>query len=291
MKEQRGKRDALRVSIFDPTGNITALVESPVAPEEQSAAAARIMERFPQVEQVGFVRLPQETAAPVELRMAGGEFCGNASMSAAALSLLRRGSATDEGAWETLGLRVRGVSREVEARLRRETAESFCASVRMPPVLSLNEQVFPFGALRDPITIVRAEGISHAIVTPGSPFFALRDDRDAAEEAARRICAALGAKAFGMMFLEGEAPRLRLTPLVFVPESGTMCWENSCASGSAAVAASGSAAVAAAMAGRSGSPVCLELEEPGGVLAVKSEGLRGETWLSGRTRLVGEAEI
>ena len=283
MKEPREKRDALRVSIFDPTGNITALVESPVAPEEQSAAAARIMERFPRVEQVGFVRLPQETAAPVELRMAGGEFCGNASMSAAALSLLRRGSAADEGAWETLGLRVRGVSREVEVRLRRETAESFCASVRMPPVLSLNEQVFPFGALRDPITIVRAEGISHAIVTPGSPFFALRDDRDAAEEAARRICAALGAEAFGLMFLEGEAPRLRLTPLVYVPGSGTMFWENSCASGSAAVAA--------AMAGRSGSPVCLELEEPGGVLAVKSEGLRGETWLSGRTRLVGEAEI
>ena len=284
MKEQREKRDALRVSIFDPTGNITALVESPVAPEEQSAAAARIMERFPLVEQVGFVRFPEDGAdVDAALRMAGGEFCGNASMSAAALSLLRRGSATDEGVWETLRLRVRGVSREVEVRLRRETAESFCASVRMPPVLSLNEQVFPFGALRDPITIVRAEGISHAIVTPGSPFFALRDDRDAAEEAARRICAALGAEAFGLMFLEGEAPRLRLTPLVYVPGSGTMFWENSCASGSAAVAA--------AMAGRSGSPVCLELEEPGGVLAVKSEGLRGETWLSGRTRLVGEAEI
>ena len=35
--------EALRVSIFDPTGNITALVESPVAPEEQSAAAAQIV--------------------------------------------------------------------------------------------------------------------------------------------------------------------------------------------------------------------------------------------------------
>ena len=75
--------ETLRVSIFDPTGNITALVESPVAPEEQSAVAARIMERFPQVEQVGFVRLPRESAAPVELCMAGGEFCGNASMSGA----------------------------------------------------------------------------------------------------------------------------------------------------------------------------------------------------------------
>ena len=54
MSMEEKTNEALRVSIFDPTGNITALVESPVAPEEQSAAAARIMERFPQVEQVGF---------------------------------------------------------------------------------------------------------------------------------------------------------------------------------------------------------------------------------------------
>ena len=275
--------DALRLSIFDPTGNITALVEGPVAQEEQSAAAARIMERFPQVEQVGFVRLPREGAAPVELCMAGGEFCGNASMSAAALSVLRRGSAADESGWETLGLRVRGVSREVEVRLRQESADTFLASVRMPPARLLEERVFPFGALRDPLAVVQMEGISHAIVTPGSAFFALRDDRNAAEEAARRICAALGAKAFGLMFLEGEAPRLRLTPLVFVPESGTMCWENSCASGSAAVAA--------ALAERGGAPVRAELEEPGGVLAVESAGLRGETRLSGRTRLVGQTSV
>lgn len=275
--------ETLRVSIFDPTGNITALVESSVAPEEQSAAAARIMERFPRVEQVGFVRLPRESAAPVELCMAGGEFCGNASMSAAALSVLRRGSAADESGWETLRLRVRGVSREVEVRLRQESADTFLASVQMPPARLLEERVFPFGALRDPLAVVQMEGISHAIVTPGSAFFTLRDDRDAAEEAARRICAALGAKAFGMMFLEGEAPRLRLTPLVFVPESGTMCWENSCASGSAAVAA--------ALAERGGAPVRAELEEPGGVLAVESAGLRGETRLSGRTRLVGQTSV
>ena len=273
------RNDTLHVSFFDPTGNITALVESPVAIEAQSAAAAGIMARFPAVEQVGFVRLPPESSEPIELRMAGGEFCGNASMSAAALSLLRRGAAA-AGAPETLRLRVGGISREVEVRLRRETETDFCASVRMPSAFTITERVFPFGALRDPITVVRMEGISHAIVTPGSAFFSLLDDKTAAGEVARRLCAALGAEALGLLFLEGDAPEMRLTPLVYVPGSGTECWETSCASGSAAVAIALSAGC--------GAPVWLALTEPGGVLKVESDARRGETWLSGRTRFIGE---
>ena len=272
----------LKVSIFDPTGNITALVESPVEPEAQSAAAAEIMRRRPEVEQVGFVRLSGDDAEPVSLRMAGGEFCGNASMSAAALFLLRRGNAASDEE-KTVRLRVSGVSRAVEVKLKKTAGEAFLASVRMPPALSVSEQVFPFGALRDPITVVRMEGIAHAIVTPASGFFSLRSDKAAAEEAARRLCAALGAEALGLMFLEGEAPRMRLTPLVYVPGSGTMIWENSCASGSAAVGT--------ALGKRNDGRVRLELEEPGGVLRIESGGPRGETVLTGQTRLVGEEII
>lgn len=268
---------ALRVSIFDPTGNITALIEDPVEIAAQPAVAAAVMERFPAVEQVGFVSLLPDEAEDVALRMAGGEFCGNASMSAAALFLLRRGDAASDEE-KTVRLRVTGVSRAVEVKLKKTAGEDFLASVRMPPALSVSEQVFPFGTLRDPITVVRMEGIAHAIVTPGSGFFSLLGDKVAAEEAARRLCAALGAEALGLMFLEGAAPRMRLTPLVYVPGSGTMIWENSCASGSAAVGT--------ALAEKSGARVRLELEEPGGVLEIRSGGVRGETWLSGRTKQI-----
>ena len=61
----------MKVRILDPTGNITALVEGPVPPSEQPAAAAMLMERHPAVEQVGFVRFGPEA---VSLRMAGGEY-------------------------------------------------------------------------------------------------------------------------------------------------------------------------------------------------------------------------
>ena len=269
---------ALRLCIFDPTGNITALVESAVEPEAQPSAAARIMARFPAVEQVGFVCLPEREDEPVALRMAGGEFCGNASMSAGALALLRRASAAaHDGAWETVRVRVAGVSHEVELKLRRETENGFRASVRMPPPTAIEERAFAFGALRGKLPLVRAEGISHAIVTSDSAFFALLRDGDAAEKAARALCAALGAEGLGLMFLEGEAPRLRLTPLVYVPGSGTVFWENSCASGSAAAGT--------ALSAQNGAPVRLELSEPGGTLLVESDAARGETWLLGRTRL------
>ena len=104
----------------------------------------------------------------------------------------------------------------------------------------------------------------------------------ASKSAAQRLflCAALGAEALGLLFLEGDAPEMRLTPLVYVPGSGTECWETSCASGSAAVAIALSAGC--------GAPVQLALTEPGGVLKVESDARRGETWLSGRTRFIGE---
>ena len=264
----------LRYSIFDPTGNITALVESPVAEDEQTAAAAAILARHPEVEQVGFVRLPSEGGEGLTLRMAGGEFCGNASMSAAALFALRRG--LDEA---ELVLRVSGAESAVTVRLRRRE-DGFDALVDMPPARSVRQIVGTAQGLRGPFTCVSMQGITHAVITPSSALFALKENRSAAEGAVRALTAELGADCLGLMFLEGEGRRRRLTPLVFVPSGGTLFWEKSCASGSAAVGMALSAA--------SGSALCLELDQPGGSLQVTSDPAAGKTRLRGRTRLLGE---
>ena len=62
--------------LLDPTGNITILVTSPVPVEKQAFAAARLMAREQNAEQVGF--LSNAPSCDIALRMAGGEFCGNA---------------------------------------------------------------------------------------------------------------------------------------------------------------------------------------------------------------------
>ena len=129
----------MKVSILDPTGNITALVEGPVPPARQPAAAAKLMEQHPAVEQVGFVRFSEETGADAELRMAGGEFCGNASMCAAALALLRQGS--ERG---TVSLRVSGACDPVWVRLEKSGENAFRAGVRMPKAQKIEERSFSF---------------------------------------------------------------------------------------------------------------------------------------------------
>ena len=84
----------IRYRILDPNGNITVLVESAVPVEKQPSSAEWIMQQHPEVEQVGFVRFlditPDSDGIHAELRMTGGEFCGNASLSTAALYLYRQ---------------------------------------------------------------------------------------------------------------------------------------------------------------------------------------------------------
>ena len=121
--------------IFDPTGNITALVETEVDIKDQPAAAARIMELEPDVEQVGFISYAGNTAdggVPVSLRMAGGEFCGNAAMCAAALFAIRSG--LQGGA---VPVRISGASAPVMVRLERQAADSFGAAAEIPPAIRI----------------------------------------------------------------------------------------------------------------------------------------------------------
>ena len=273
MRSEKEKQP--RYSIFDPTGNITALVESVVPEKDQPSVAAAIMARHTAVEQVGFLRLPAGGGERPALRMAGGEFCGNASMSAAALWALRRGFNGGK-----CSLRVSGAESAVSVRLRRETEGSFAAAVHMPPAGQIMEKECVISGRRGGLSCVYMEGITHAVITPASPFFALKDAPAAAEEAVRELCGSLGAACLGLMFLEGEGALRRLTPLVYVPLSGTLFWENSCASGSAAVGM--------LLARQSGKAIDLTLEEPGGELRVESNTVKGETWLYGRTRLLGE---
>ena len=266
----------LKYYIFDPTGNITALVESGVAAADQPAVASRIMERHPDVEQVGFITYADDAAAadvPVSLRMAGGEFCGNATMCTAALYMIREnmpGSAA-------IMVRVSGAAEPLEVQLRRKDAVSFDAAVTMPPAVGIDELRLSDGMLPGSdslsLPIVRMEGIAHVIIEPDSGFFGLKDDPALAETLLRGWCGVLGAECLGMMFLGDGAALRPLTPLVYVPGADTMFWENSCASGSAAAGIY--------LAAQAGTPVDVTFDEPAGRLRVESDPLAKKTVLHG----------
>ena len=266
--------ETLKYSILDPTGNITALVETPVEIPNQSETAVRIMREHPEVEQVGFVGPSPDGKTDLSLRMAGGEFCGNASMSAAAYHCLKE-DILETGQTGKVKLTVSGASKPVEVRLERTGKDSFRAGVCMPPALGITKEKFEWENLSGTLTVVSMEGISHIIVESASDFIQLLKEPERVPAAAESWCRKLGADGLGLMFLDKE--KESLTPFVYIPGSGTAVWEHSCASGTSA------AGMAAAK--EAGTPIALTLEEPGGQLRVESEP-GGETWLYGQVRLM-----
>lgn len=273
----------LEYKVFDPTGNITALVETQVDPADQPAAASWIMAQNPEVEQVGFVTFAAAGAGapvadvPVSLRMAGGEFCGNATMCSAALYMI----VNDMPGEANVKVRVSGTKEPLDVRLVRRDALSFDAAVTMPPAVGIDELKLSDGMLPGNdvlrLPVVRMEGIAHVIIEPDSGFFGLKDDSALAETLLRGWCGVLGAECLGMMFLdEGKGVRA-LTPLVYVPGADTMFWENSCASGSAAAGMY--------LAAKEGKPVDVTFSEPAGSLRVTSDPDSGRTVLYGSLTL------
>lgn len=125
-----GNYKEIKYCIFDPTGNITALVETEVRAADRTPVASAIMAAHPEVEQAGFVVFNDaaRTAADapdaaVSLMMAGGEFCGNATMCAAALYAERRGMPAD-GA---VKVKVSGAEAPLTVQLEEIKGSGACA--------------------------------------------------------------------------------------------------------------------------------------------------------------------
>ena len=291
-------------TVLDPTGNITILVTSPVEISLQPSVASKLMELVPEAEQVGF--LSEAEGCDIALRMAGGEFCGNASMCAATYYVNKQGFEKCP-----VILRVSGADGTVAAEIERLHEGKWRGTVNMPRPQKLEFIDLP-GAGRLPV--VSFDGISHVIYevseserTGGntnvdpcgyndsyapdtakssaaqcSTSDELPISRDTAEALAADWCRYLGVDALGIMFLNTEASSMK--PLVYVPAAGTLFWENSCASGTTACGAY--------VAARSGRPVSMSLRQPGGSLWIRvSED--GAFVLSGMVRIThsGSADI
>jgi len=228
----------LKYCLFDPTKNMTILVETPVPAESQPFAGSALLRAEPTAEQVGFLSVG-DADSEIALRMAGGEFCGNATMSAAVFYCLQNG--IRDGT-----VRVRASGTDAPVPVSAAAAEAgYACTVEMPKPKQITEA---FGC-----PLVVFDGISHMIVT--KPM-----SRQTAAAEIRKRCAALGAACLGFMLFEESAKTL--TPLVYVASPETLFWENSCASGSAAVGAY--------LAAQRGTPVELDLLEPGGTLQISA---------------------
>ncbi len=243
----------------DPAGNITALVLSGVSPERRAAVARTVLEKDPGCEQVGFIVPPAE-GEDVHLLMMGGEFCGNALRSAGFWA------AVSSGVTGRVEIKARISGYDAPLRVSVDAAAS-CASAEMP----LPERM-----------VKKADG--YDVVFPGivhrvcfSPLSGVEAIRRELEE----LAAEYGAAASGIMALDRDA--LAMRPAVYVRDTDTVYFENSCASGSAAAAAAMSA-------GTGDGERSYALSQPGGVITARvsvKNGVIGSIEIGGCVSLKG----
>lgn len=263
---------AYRYVKMDPTGNITVLVTDPVLRAEQAELAAKLM-ADPSVggEQVGFLETPEDSSCRIRLQMMGGEFCGNATMCAAALMTIPDGT---EGTGE-IPLEVSGAEGPLVCRVRK-MEDGWEGTVAMPAVTDCGPVVLPWKGKEIGLTAVRMDGITHLILNG-------RIARDEDAEAMLRSWAGLYPEgAVGL--IQWEEAEKRIRPLVLVKATGTAVWENGCGSGSAAVG------VWKAL--ESGTPLTVtDVNQPGGTIRTEVRTENGrviDITITGKVRLIRE---
>jgi len=206
----------------NPTGNITILVEEEVPVEKQPEISNYLCEIEPTCEQVGFIYY-DEKDADIRLRMAGGEFCGNATMSTAALFCSKNNLEKD--ASRDVILRVSGAKELLKVSVKRIGANEYSGRVSMPAPEKMIIQEFLLNGVKYELPVVMFEGMYHVIFTGVL-------EKEAAEKAVKFWCNDMNAPAMGIMMLDEETDTL--TPLVYVKDLDSLYWEHSCGSGTAA---------------------------------------------------------
>ena len=231
----------------NPTGNITLLVETPVEKRDYKTIADRLMSLNPRAEQAGFIGCDENGCF---LNMAGGEFCGNASMSAAAVFAQKQGVEPEEK--KVITLSVSGAEEPVDVALTADGSTAFECEIQMPPAKRIVTRDFFFDGEKYTLPVVESDGISHIIFEDGM-------NKNDAEKAIVEWCKSLGAGCLGIMFANFE--KGTLSPLVYARDADTLFWESSCASGTTAVGIY--------LAEKTDGDIDISLSQPGGILRVK----------------------
>ena len=243
-------------SVLNPTGNITVLVQSPVEKGDRPAVASRLMQAEPAAEQVGFVD-------GTELNMAGGEFCGNATLCAVVLYV-----SNNCPNCTSLLMTVSGAKEKVYVETVKKSETEYDGRITMPMPVSVSVRELEFDGKKITVPVVELPGIHHII------FFG-KPDRSLAEKQIKKWCADLKAESLGLMYADEKNGEL--IPLVYVPAADTLFWESSCASGTTATGVW--------LSYKYNEKVSLKFRQPGGTLGIEAEPGKAPV-LEGRVKIL-----
>lgn len=207
-------------TIYVPGGNNTALVEGlNFSPEQRKKINDFIMQENPEVEQVGFV---EKNRVVRELKMAGGEFCGNATRSAAHFYM--------NGLTGEIMIKVNDkfVSAGVD-----DYGAAWCDIPLIDDTSKMVENI------EDGVYKVLMNGMVTLVILEEQASKYLLDKSCIKQEAMKLIekFDLKYSEAVGVMFLENIEGVLKINPVVWVKAIDTLFYETACGSGTTATAA------------------------------------------------------
>ena len=188
--------------IINPLGNITALVKNAVSKNRRVAIANKIMNKFPKIEQAGFIQ-------DNKLEMMGGELSINATL-AFGYYLSQKSKS------QTLKLKTSGVSSLVKFQKTEDNYSSVL--IKIPNIKKSKIDGFDF---------VDLKGIAYFVIDES---FAKKDYLSTFREIKRKFGKKIKQKAWGVVFYNKNSIR----PIVYVKDTNSIVSENACGSGSLA---------------------------------------------------------
>jgi len=204
-----------------PGGNNTGLVLSKIGDlMEKKKINDLLMSCYPNIEQVGFIFVNNNN---LNLEMAGGEFCGNATRSATFLAL--------DGKVGDLQVKVSGVNSLLKAGVK-EDGEAYAQMPVYEDLSKINQDPENPNAW-----LVEMEGISHYLIFQDSIFSDNTNIEQTKKEALEIIKkkGLLNFSAAGVIKVSKDNNEWRIDPVVYVKNINTCFYETACGSGTTAL--------------------------------------------------------
>ncbi|MCA1065758.1 diaminopimelate epimerase [Rossellomorea sp. AcN35-11] len=241
---------------FNPTENMTVLVKTRHRVDDYHQIASRLMAYDSlHAEQVGFMEEAEDGAADAALVMAGGEFCGNACMSLAAFIASQR--SMPHGDSSTILMQVSGTDELVSCEVENEMGVYRCTMTIPVPTL-IQKQMWVVDGEVLAVTMIHYQEAVHAVLEAGPVDPTLRRS---AEALARMIRSSYEGNLVGVLLY--DAGTSELSPLIYVPELGSMVWERGCGSGTGSLGAY--------LAWKQDRSMSARVKQPGGEMHVSAE--------------------
>lgn len=197
----------IKYKIFNPAGNITALVIGDnYTIEERKIINDKIMEKETNVEQVGFLSNIEN-----RLTMAGGEFCGNGARCAALYYI-------NENKVDNINLKINnnklraGIDKNMKIWCEIPLEEYY--------ITQIDKNIYK----------IKLKGITILVIKDIKQY---KNLKESAKELIKYYN--IDDSAVGVMFVKRLEEYIKIYPIVWVKEIDTFFFENACGSGTIAV--------------------------------------------------------